>query len=255
MTLTNTATPPPSSGDVPKPGDLKIKERRSWKTWQLLTAVLVAVIAGMWINGDTGGGASSTHTTGSGHGTLPANSIAAGTGTGGSAVTTTTAPGGSSSTTTTVAGGTTTTVAGGSTTTPTTFSTSSSGAAGPARQLLLSPQLQGDWTSTPFTTTAAGWNIGWAFNCTPAPASGSVVPGIRHARRVGAKRNGRYQRDRFVGAVRDCAVEPRIPDAGRASSGVLHLDCQGHRFVGQLIAVATLQAASFGAVEPIQVER
>jgi hypothetical protein len=32
--------------------------------------------------------------------------------------------------------------------------------------------MSGNWTSTPFTTTAAGWNIGWAFRCTPAPAGG-----------------------------------------------------------------------------------
>jgi len=50
------ADPSLGSSDQPKPGELKIKERRSWKTWQLLTAVLIAAIAGMWINGDTGGG-------------------------------------------------------------------------------------------------------------------------------------------------------------------------------------------------------
>jgi len=32
--------------------------------------------------------------------------------------------------------------------------------------------MQGNWTSTSFTTTAAPWNIGWAFRCAPAPASG-----------------------------------------------------------------------------------
>jgi hypothetical protein len=32
--------------------------------------------------------------------------------------------------------------------------------------------MQGNWTSPTFTTTAAGWNIGWAFRCSPAPASG-----------------------------------------------------------------------------------
>ncbi len=38
--------------------------------------------------------------------------------------------------------------------------------------LLTSPQLKGNWTSTSFTTTAAPWNIGWAFACAPAPAAG-----------------------------------------------------------------------------------
>jgi hypothetical protein len=33
-------------------------------------------------------------------------------------------------------------------------------------------QMQGNWTSPTFTTTAAGWNIGWAFRCVPAPAGG-----------------------------------------------------------------------------------
>ena len=60
-----TAPPPdggasfPLSDDaVPQVGELKIKERRSWKTWQLLSVALVAAIIGMWINGDTGGGSS-----------------------------------------------------------------------------------------------------------------------------------------------------------------------------------------------------
>ena len=58
--------PPPDAGAslplsdeaVPQAGELKIKERRSWKTWQLLSVALVAAIIGMWINGDTGGGSS-----------------------------------------------------------------------------------------------------------------------------------------------------------------------------------------------------
>jgi hypothetical protein len=163
----------PSEGQL-QPGELKIKERRTWKTWQLLTAVLIAVIAGMWINGDTGGGTSTASGT-TGNGKLPPPSAATGASSGGGgATTTTTAAGGSSATTTTVAGGsTTTTPAGGSTTTSTTSSTSSGAAAGPARVLLESPQQQGNWTSTAFTTTTAGWNIGWAFRCTPVPASGS----------------------------------------------------------------------------------
>jgi hypothetical protein len=160
----------PLSDSIPKPGELRIKQRRTWKTWQLLTAVLVAVIAGMWINGDTGGGTSSANGTGSSGGHLPPPS-AASSASGGT--TTTTAAGGSSVTTTTTAGGsTTTTAAGGAATTSTTSPTGSTPAPGPARQLLLSPQQQGNWTSTQFTTTAAPWNIGWAFRCAPAPASG-----------------------------------------------------------------------------------
>jgi hypothetical protein len=39
---------------VPQKGDLKFKERRSWKTWQLVVAVIVAAVVGMWFNGNTG---------------------------------------------------------------------------------------------------------------------------------------------------------------------------------------------------------
>jgi hypothetical protein len=48
--------------------------------------------------------------------------------------------------------------------------------------VLLGPtQMQGNWTSPAFAITAASWSIGWAFSCTPAPASGpsfqvSVAP-------------------------------------------------------------------------------
>lgn len=161
---------PVAYDERPAPGELRIRERRSWKTWQLLTAVLIAVIAGMWINGDTGGGASNASGTGSGQEKLPPPSASSA---GGSTASTTTAPvAGSSTTTTALGGSTTTTGAGGTTTTTAASSTSSTAVAGPARQLLLSPQLRGNWTSTAFTTTAAGWNIGWAFNCAPPPAAG-----------------------------------------------------------------------------------
>jgi hypothetical protein len=171
-----------SSNDVPRPGELKLKERRSWKTWQLLTAVLVAVVFGMWISGDTGGG-SSANGASTDSGKLPPASAPAPSSE--STATTTTAAGGGSASTTTAAGGstktgaaagsTTTTAAGGSTTTTAAGGSttgSSTAAAGPARVLLLSPQQTGNWTSTPFTTTAASWSLGWAFRCSPAPAAG-----------------------------------------------------------------------------------
>jgi hypothetical protein len=169
-----------SSDATPQPGELKIKERRSWKTWQLLAVALVAVILGMWINGDTGGTPSATGTS-SGSGKLPPPSSASAPATAGkNTATTTTAAGGATTTTaaggattTTAAGGaTTTTAAGGATTTTAAASGSSTAAAGPARVLLTSPQLKGNWTSTSFTTTAAPWNIGWAFRCAPAPVAG-----------------------------------------------------------------------------------
>ncbi len=165
-----------SSDDQPQPGELQIKERRSWHTWQLLVAILIAAIFGMWINGDTGGGSSSNGAS-AGSGKLPPeSSTPSASPAAGSTATTTTAAGGSSVTTTTAAGGSTaTTAAGGSTTTTAaagSTTASSTAAAGPARVLLMSPQLTGNWTSTPFTTTVASWNIGWAFRCSPAPAAG-----------------------------------------------------------------------------------
>lgn len=177
MTMFSDGSQPPGAIDgTPKPGELKIKQKRSWKTWQLLTAVLIAVIVGMWINGDTGGGSSASGSA-SKQETLPPPSAAGSGSSAGGSTTTTAATGGGSGTTTTTAGGgsttTTTAASAGATTTSTAPTTSpSTAAAGPARQLLLSPQLHGNWTSTSFTTTVAPWNIGWAFECAPAPATG-----------------------------------------------------------------------------------
>ena len=149
---------------VPEPGELHIKGKRTWATWQLLVAIGVAILVGFALNGTTGG--SATASSGAPAYKLP---------TSGSSVTTTTAPGGSTTTTTVAGGSTTTTAAGGPTSTP------STAAAGPPRVLLGPTQMSGNWTSPAFTTTAASWNIGWAFSCTPAPASGpsfrvSVTP-------------------------------------------------------------------------------
>jgi hypothetical protein len=154
----------------PAPGELHIKERRAWRTWQLAVVAVVALGVGAWVNSLAGpSGNSSSQAAEAPAYKLPTSggattTTAAG---GSSATTTTAAAGGSTTTTTSAAGGsTTTTVAGGSsaTTTP--------AAAGPARVLLGPTQLKGNWTSPTFTTTAAGWNIGWAFSCAPAPASG-----------------------------------------------------------------------------------
>ncbi len=153
-----------SSGSdaVPAPGQLHIKGKLTWKTWHMVIAIVVALLVGMGLNYHSVGASSSSG--------KPAYTPPPPGG-----VTTTTAPasGKSTGSTTTVAGGsTTTTAAGGSTTTTTSSSTSSSAAPAPAGVLLGPTQLQGNWTSPSFTTTAAGWNIGWAFRCTPAPASG-----------------------------------------------------------------------------------
>jgi hypothetical protein len=143
----------------PSPGELQIKERRAWKTWQMVVAVVIAILIGFWLNGTTGGSSSSQSSEAPAY-KLPTSST--------TNTTTTAAASGSSTTTTTTAapGGSTTPAAGGSTTTP------STAAAGPARVLLGPTQMQGNWTSPAFTITAASWSIGWAFSCTPAPASG-----------------------------------------------------------------------------------
>jgi hypothetical protein len=165
-----TARPGLESSDgsaMPARGELGIKEKRTWKTWQLVTGMLVALLLGMAVDYYLAGGQGSA-TSSSG---APAYHIP--TSNGSTTTTSSTAGGSSGSTTTAAAGGsTTTTQAGGSTTTSTSPSTSPTAAAGPARVLMGPMQLQGNWTSPAFTTTAAGWNIGWAFRCVPAPASG-----------------------------------------------------------------------------------
>lgn len=154
------------STGVPAPGELKIKEPRSWKTWQLVVAVVASGLVCMAIGNVTGGGSPSQAATSANGGyKLPPES-----GAGSSQSSTTTVVGQSSPSTTASSGGsatTTTTSAGGSATTSTTVVT------GPATVLLAPHQAQGNWTSTPFTVGGGQWNIGWAFQCTPAPAAGS----------------------------------------------------------------------------------
>jgi hypothetical protein len=129
--------------------------------------MLIALIVGFALNYRTVGGASPSHGgTGNNAYTLPPPS-------GG---TTTTAAGGSAQATTT-----TTTAAGGNATTTTTTApsssgstttTTSSGSPTPTRVVLGPMQSHGNWTSTAFATTAPGWYIGWAFQCTPVPTGG-----------------------------------------------------------------------------------
>jgi len=156
-----------SSGDtggdaLPAPGELHIKQKRTWKTWQLMTGMVLAALVGMFLNYGSGGASSSSSS-------APAYVLPKSSGS-----PTTTAPpstrGSSRSTSTT------TTAAGGSTTTTTAAgaagTTSPAAATGSARVLMGPTQLTGNWTSPAFTTTVAGWNIGWAFRCVPAPAGG-----------------------------------------------------------------------------------
>lgn len=154
--------PPP---DRPAPGELGIRERRSWRTWQLLLTAVVAAVFGMWFNGNSG--ASSGASGGSGGArsySLPPNGAAAG-----SSTTATTSAAGATTATTTAAGATTatTTAAGAAGAT-----TSTTAPTGPATVLIPATELHGNWTSSAFTIAGGQWNIGWAYRCTPAPASG-----------------------------------------------------------------------------------
>ncbi len=153
------------SGEALAPGELKIKERVSWSTWQLVLAAVATLIIGMLLGScfPTGGSTSPTASAGGGSRPLPAES---GT------------PGGASSATT-GAGSTATSAPATQTSTPAAGSTATTApatapASGPLTVLLGPKQSQGAWTSTPFTVTSGQWNIGWAFRCTPAPTSGAA---------------------------------------------------------------------------------
>jgi len=158
VTPTETATPgetwtaltPGPSG--PAPGELKIKERRSWRTWQLVVVGAFFLLIGMII-GNSGSGSASNRPNAATYTLPPAG------GSGGS----------SSSSTSTSAPSTSTTAQGGGSDT----STSTTGASQGSPRVLLGPtQSRGSWTSQPFTIAGGTWNIGWAYRCIPAPASG-----------------------------------------------------------------------------------
>jgi hypothetical protein len=157
-----------ASNYQPEEGELKIKERRSWKTWQLLIAVVVALVIGMWFNGNAGSASGNPAASGSAGYKLPPNGATATTAPptaakSGAATTATTAAG---ATTTTAASATSTTVAGGTT------ATTSAAAVGPATVLVPETTQSGNWTSPAFTIAGGTWNIGWAFQCAPAPTGG-----------------------------------------------------------------------------------
>jgi len=168
---------------VPAPGSLGLKEKRSWKTWQLVIAVVVAAVVGRAINGNVGAGGSGGSGGSGGAGTSGGGAYSLPPAGGGSTSTTASTAGGSTTTSAPTAGSATTSTTGGKSkdTTTTTAGSSTSSTTGsttstsipPARLLLGPTQLQGNWTSPAFTITAPGWNIGWAFQCTPAPTSGT----------------------------------------------------------------------------------
>jgi hypothetical protein len=160
-----TVTPAAIEGEVPSPGSLHIVGRRSWKTWQLLGAIVVAAVFGMWFNGSTGSSTGAAAGSGSsGTYKLPAAK----------STTATTAPtsGGATTTTTGAAGAgsaTTTTSAADST------STTTAATVGPPTILVPATQQTGNWTSPAFTIAGGQWDIGWAFQCSPTPTS---APGL-----------------------------------------------------------------------------
>jgi hypothetical protein len=134
----------------PAPGELGIKEPRSWRTWQLAVAVFATALFGMFLGNLTAGGSGNSGASSKAAYTLPPPASTS------SGSTTSTTVVGNTATTTTAAGSASTT-----TTVP------------PGHVVLLAPpESNGSWTSTPFTIAGGQWNIGWAFQCAPAPASG-----------------------------------------------------------------------------------
>lgn len=136
----------PELDAIPKPGQLGLIGRRAWKTWQVVIVIAVALGLGLWWNYKPVGSSASPNQ----RSYVPPPPSGA--------TTTTTTAASSASTTTTSAGG--------------ALPNSTTGTTQPAKLLLAGHQQTGNWTSTPFTTTAAGWIIGWAYACNPAPASG-----------------------------------------------------------------------------------
>ncbi len=203
-------------GDGIDPGQLKIKERLSFSTWQVALVAVGTLVIGMLLGScfPTGTSTPKTASGGGGSRPLPAESGAAGA-TGGPGASATTAP--PAQTATTAAGSTASSVP---TSTP---------ASGPLQVLLGPKQSQGAWTSTPFTVASGSWNIGWAFRCTPAPASGAafqvfVVPaGGSPGKTAAVSETG------SLGSVSDDADEHRKPGADGPGAEHLSLGREGHR--------------------------
>ena len=150
----------PTTGEgEPAPGELGLVGRRAWPTWAMVLAVAVALVAGMWINGATG---TATASSGKAGYSLPPPAGAPAAAAAGS-------KGGAPSTpsTTSVGSSPPTTAAPAATAGP--AATASTVAPGPPTVLIPATQQSGNWTSSTFTIAAGQWNIGWAFQCTPAP--------------------------------------------------------------------------------------
>jgi hypothetical protein len=157
-----TLAPPRPDLDAPPPtpGSLGIKERRSWRTWQLGVGLVAALLVGMLIGHSGSGGTVSGSSSGKHGYTLPPAS-------GATTVPTTTAP----------------TTSAGSATADSSTTTVPGAAQGPAIVLVPAHEARGNWTSPQFTVSGGTWNIGWAYQCTPPPSAGpafqvfAVAPG------------------------------------------------------------------------------
>jgi len=163
------STDPGGPGErPPEPGELGLVGRRAWPTWAMVLLGAACLVLGMAINGNVGTSSASTGQGGyklppaAGAGGSTATTVAGGTTatTAASGSTATSAAGGSTATSA-ASGSTATSAAGGSTATTV--------APGPPTVLIPATQLAGNWTSSTFTIAAGQWNIGWAFQCTPAP--------------------------------------------------------------------------------------
>jgi len=149
-----------------RPGGLDIKETRSWATWQLATAALIAAVVGMLI-GYSGKKPS-----------LQASASAPKISLGGPSVSI--SPGASATATSAPASSTTAPTATTASATATTVATTPAGSgsttvAANQPQVVLEPQTNGAGPDQlPTFSTAGPWNIGWAFSCVAAPGGSAA---------------------------------------------------------------------------------
>ena len=212
--------------DWPAPGELHIKERRAWRTWQLVVVGLVALVVGAWVNSFAGpsGNANSQAAEAPAY-KLPAS-------------------------------------AGATTTTRLRPVDHQPPRRRPPRQLL----HHDDFCRGRVDNDDVVFDIidGRRRTCTRAPGSnpaegqldqphvhddrcglehrlglqlctgaslGALVAGIRDAGRVVTHGNARNQRDRAIGTVGHRADQSRRPNVGGAGPRHLHLGREGHRLL------------------------
>ena len=228
---------------MPAPGDLQIKDRRSWKTWQLVLGMLVAALVGMALDYYTFGGTPQSSSASN----APAYKLPSSTGpaTGSSGSTTTTAPGGS--TTTTAAG----------------RSHDDGGwridhhdcprwihhavdlivvdGGGRTRTDPHGPDTDaGELDQPGFHHHRRRVEHRLGIQLHPGASRGAVVPGLRNARWVIPHWDACDQPDRSVRTIGHGAVQPRSANVGRPSPGKLHMGGQGHRLVASQTRIRDL---------------